>query len=87
MNAMTTYILNLIDLVCTLHAINCGATELNPLLQSVPVMALYKIVVVGGLLWWLSTRTERMARYALTDAACLYGAVDIYHIINILSVR
>lgn len=81
---MIVYILNLIDLACTLYAISIGATELNPLMRSVTVMVGYKVIIVWGLLWWLSTRRERAARYALYVAAVVYGAVDVYHIINIL---
>ena len=44
----------------------------------------YKVIIVWALLWWLSTRRERAARYALYVAAVVYGAVDVYHIINIL---
>ena len=57
--------------------------ELNPLMQSVTVMVGYKVIIVWGLLWWLSTRRERAARYALYVAAVVYGAVDVYHMINI----
>lgn len=78
------YALNLIDLSCTLWALRHGAVELNPLMRSVTVMVGYKVVIVWGLLWWLSTRWERAARYALYVAAVVYGAVDVYHIINIL---
>lgn len=78
------YALNLIDLSCTLWALHGGAVELNPLMRSVPVMVGYKVVIVWVLLWWLSTRRERAARYALYVAVVVYGAVDVYHIINIL---
>lgn len=78
------YVLNLIDLFCTLWALRRGAVELNPLMRSVPVMVGYKVGAVWGLLWWLSTRRERAARYALCAAAAIYGAVDVYHMINIL---
>ena len=78
------YVLNLFDLACTLYALHIGATELNPLMASVPVMVGYKVIIVGALLWWLSTRRERAARYALYVAAVVYGAVDVYHMINIL---
>lgn len=81
---ITAYALNLIDLFCTLWALRHGAVELNPLMRSVTVMVGYKVVIVGALLWWLSTRRERAARYALYVAAVVYGAVDVYHIINIL---
>ena len=82
--SIIAYALNLIDLSCTLWALRHGAVELNPLMRSVPVMVCYKVIVVWGLLWWLSLRRERSARYALYVAAVVYGAVDVYHIINIL---
>ena len=78
------FILNILDLFCTLLAIRLGCIELNPLMASVPVMVVYKVVIVGALLWWLSTRRERAARYALYVATVVYGAVDLYHMINIL---
>lgn len=82
--AVIAYALNLIDLSCTLWALRHGAVELNPLMREVTVMVGYKVVIVGALLWWLSTRRERAARYALCAAAVVYGAVDLYHVINIL---
>lgn len=81
---IAAYALNLIDLSCTLWALRHGAVELNPLMREVMVMVGYKVVIVWGLLWWLSTRRERAARYALSVAAVVYGAVDVYHMINIL---
>ena len=81
---MISYALNLLDLFCTLWALRHGAVELNPLMRSVPFMVCYKVVIVWALLWWLSTRRERAARYALYVATVVYGAVDVYHIINIL---
>lgn len=81
---IAAYALNLIDLSCTLWALHGGAVELNPLMRSVSVMVGYKVVIVWGLLWWLSRQRERAARYALYVAAAVYGAVDVYHMINIL---
>lgn len=81
---ITAYTLNLLDLSCTLWALRRGAVELNPLMREVTVMVGYKVIIVWALLWWLSTRRERSARYALYVAAVVYGAVDVYHIINIL---
>lgn len=81
---ITAYALNLIDLSCTLWALRHGAVELNPLMREVTVMVGYKVVIVWALLRWLSTRRERSARYALYAAAVVYGAVDVYHMINIL---
>lgn len=82
--AVIAYALNLIDLSCTLWALRRGAVELNPLMREVTVMVGYKVAIVWALLWWLSTRRERAARYALYVATVVYGAVDVYHIINIL---
>nr|DAI94534.1 MAG TPA: hypothetical protein [Caudoviricetes sp.]DAI94553.1 MAG TPA: hypothetical protein [Caudoviricetes sp.] len=78
------YVLNLIDLSCTLWALRHGAVELNPLMREVTVMVGYKVIIVWALLWWLSRQRERAARYALYVAAVVYGAVDVYHMINIL---
>ena len=82
--AMTAYALNLFDLLCTMYAVRLGAMELNPLMREVTVMVGYKVAIVGALLWWLSRQRERAARYALYVAAVVYGAVDVYHMINIL---
>lgn len=81
---IAAYALNLIDLFCTLWALRHGAVELNPLMREVTVMVVYKVIIVWALLWWLSTRRERAARYAQYVAAVVYGAVDVYHMINIL---
>lgn len=82
--AVIAYTLNLIDLFCTLWALHGGAVELNPLMRSVTVMVGYKVIIVWMLLWWLSRQRERAARYALYVATVVYGAVDVYHMINIL---
>lgn len=81
---IAAYTLNLLDLFCTLWSLRHGAVELNPLMREVTVMVGYKVIIVWALLWWLSTRRERAARLALYVAAVVYGAVDVYHIINIL---
>ena len=44
----------------------------------------YKVIIVWVLLWWLSRQRDRAARYALYVAAVVYGAVVVYHMINIL---
>lgn len=82
--AVIAYALNLIDLFCTLWALRHGAVELNPLMREVAVMVGYKVIIVWALLWWLSRQRERAARYALYVATAIYGAVDVYHMINIL---
>lgn len=82
--SIIAYALNLLDLFCTLWALRHGAAELNPLMREVTVMVGYKVIIVGALLWWLSLRRERSARYALYVAAVVYGAVDLYHAFNLL---
>lgn len=86
-SCLIPYALNVLDLALTLHALAGGAAELNPLMQCVPVMVLYKLAVMALLLWWLSRRPERLARYALTGAAALFGAVDAYHLLNLFAAR
>lgn len=81
---MIPYILNLVDLAATLHALRHGAVELNPLMQYPPIMIVYKVVGVGLLCWWLAGRRERLARIGLGIATAVYAAVDLWHIINIV---
>ena len=77
---MVLYLLNLFDLAFTLYALQLGAEELNPLMQSVPIMVFYKIVIVG--LFCMILHRYR-ARRALGVCAVVYAAVNIWHIINI----
>lgn len=81
---MTAYLLNLADLAFTLHALSHGATELNPFMRCVPLQIFYKVFVVGALLWWLSKRKERLAKLGLKAAACVFAAVDLWHIVNLI---
>ena len=81
---MIAYLLNLIDLACTLYAINIGAVELNPLMASVPVMVVYKLVVVGLLAAWLSRRREWIARLGLWVCTAAYTILACYHVICLL---
>lgn len=80
---MKAYLLNLLDLAFTLHALRHGAVELNPLMQCVPVQIFYKVFVVGALCWWLSKRKERLAQIGLKTAAVVFAAVDAWHILNL----
>ena len=86
MPAVTVYLLNLFDLACTLTALRLGAVELNPLMESVPVMAVYKVVVVGGLLWWLSRRPEKLAKTGLRLCTAAYTILACYHIICLICI-
>lgn len=81
--SIIAYALNLIDLLCTLWALYYGVMEMNPLMQSVTVMVVYKVIIMGLLLWWLSLQRERLARYALYIATMVYGAVCLWHAIGI----
>ena len=81
---MIAYLLNLIDLACTLYAISIGATELNPLMRCVPVLVVYKIVVVGALLWWLSRQRGRLVRVGLNICTVVYATLDLYHLISLI---
>lgn len=83
---MTVYLLNLLDLICTLWALRHGVIEMNPLMRSVTVMVVYKVIIVGALLWWLSARRERAARYALCAAAAIYGAVCLWHAVGLWAI-
>jgi hypothetical protein len=79
-----TYALNILDLLFTLNALSHGAVELNPIIRNVPFMVFYKTVIIGALLWWLSRRKERFARYGLRVIAVCYGAVVLWHILNLI---
>lgn len=80
---MTAYLLNLADLAFTLYALCHGAYELNPLMRNIPFQCFYKAVLVGALLWWLSKRQERLARFGKKALAAVFAAVDVWHIVNI----
>lgn len=81
---MIAYTLNLLDLFCTLWALRHGAGELNPFMQSIPLMVGYKVVIVWALLRWLSHQREQAARRGLALCAVVYGAVCAWHAIGLL---
>ena len=81
---MTAYLLNLADLVFTLHALRHGAEELNPFMRNIPVMIAYKVVIIGGVLLWLSRRQEPAARFGRFAVTAVYAAVDLWHIANLI---
>ena len=82
--AVITYTLNLLDLFCTLWALRHGAVELNPLMASVPVMVVYKLVVVGLLTAWLSRRREWIARFGLRLCTAVYAGMAVYHLVCLI---
>lgn len=73
-------ILNLLDLIFTLHAISHGGVELNPFLQSVPFMVFYKLFIVSALIWWLARMDLPFARFGLKLATAVYAVLNLYHI-------
>ena len=82
---MIAYILNLLDLGFTLHALRQGACEVNPLMRSVPVMFAWKVGIVGLLCCGLEILATkyRTARWGLRSTAVVYAAVNIWHILNL----
>jgi len=80
---MIPYILNLFDLFCTLYALNNGITELNPLMQNIPVMIIYKVIIVGILCWWLS----RHSKCGMWICTAVYAALAVWHVVNIFNGR
>ena len=85
---MSTYLLNLADLALTLYALRIGCCELNPLMQSVPAMVVYKTIIVGGLCWVLHhfRKVTKKAERGLTLCAVFYGGLCIYHLFGILMI-
>lgn len=81
---MIAYLLNLLDLALTLHALSHGAVELNPFMRCVPVMVAYKTIVVGTLLYWLRGRSEPIARYGRDAITVVYAAVVVWHLIHFI---
>ena len=77
-------VLNWIDLICTLWALRHGAVELNPLMREVTVMVVYKLVVVGALLWWLSRQRGRLVQVGLNICIVVYAMLDLYHLISLI---
>lgn len=90
---MTPYLLNLCDLLLTLHAIHHGGVELNPLMQCVPVMVAWKVVGVGvlcGVLEYCARPSQSLgdssptgraefARRGLNLCTAVYAALCVYH--------
>lgn len=86
---MVPYILNLLDLAFTIHVLSLGCTELNPLMQSVPLMVAYKVIIVGGLCVVLQHFAEggnKAARRGLSICAAVYTALCIYHFYGLLMI-
>lgn len=82
---MASYLLNLIDLGFTLHALRHGAWEANPLMRSVSVMLAWKVGVVGLLCCALEILAIKyqVAKWGLRICTAVYGAVNLWHIYNI----
>lgn len=90
---MTAYILNLADLALTLYALHHGGVELNPLMRSIPVMVVYKVLVLGVGCWMLHVlaydkrvpaKPKRLARRGLNLGTVVYTVLLFYHLYFIL---
>ena len=82
-----TYPLSLIDLCFTLYARYMGIPEANPLMQCVPVMVVYRVVVIGVLCWVLHRFADtgnKVAKRGLRLLTVVYAVVDLYHVYFIL---
>lgn len=78
---MKIYILNLLDLLFTLYALSLGCQEANPLMRNVTFMLAYKLAVVpllAGILHKLN------AKRSMAACAAVYGALCLYHIVNLI---
>lgn len=65
---MTTYILNLTDLLLSLYALHHGGVELNLLMRCVPVMVAWKVVGVAS---YVSCCTISVTARKWLDRACI----------------
>lgn len=90
---MTPYLLNLADLFLTLYALHHGGVELNPLMQSLPVMVAWKTVGCGVLCWMLQvlakdkrvpTKAKHKARWGLKICSAAFAAACINNLLFIL---
>lgn len=83
---MIPYILNLIDLCFTLHAISTGVTELNPLMRNIPFMVAWKLLGVGFFCWVLDHVAKggnMVARWGLKVCTAAFAVVNLWHIANL----
>jgi hypothetical protein len=82
---MIAYVLNLIDLAFTLHALGRGAVELNPLMQSVTVLLWWKVGVAGLLCCLLEILAIKyqVAKWGLRICTAVFAVINLWHIINL----
>lgn len=90
---MTPYLLNLCDLFLTLYALDNGGVELNPLMQSVPVMVGWKVVGVGVLCWFINKQTKSankqtalLAYFGISLCTSIYILTNLWHIVNLIKI-
>ena len=85
---MTAYLFNLADLFLTLHALQHGGVEMNPLMRSIPVMVGWKVCGAGVLCLLLSKLATnlKVARYGLQICTAIYILTNLWHIVNLIKI-
>ena len=87
---MTAYLLNILDLLFTLHALSHGGIELNPLMQSVPFMIFCKVFLVGALCFMLDRLARKgyyTAQLGLYLCAVFFAVIDAWHLANLVQIK
>lgn len=77
---MIAYLLNLADLFLTLHALQHGGVEMNPLLQNPAVMVAWKVCGVGilcALLNHFALNGNKAAQWGLRICSAAFAAACI----------
>lgn len=80
-------VLNWIDLICTLWALQHGCMELNLILRSIITMIWYKGIVVPLLALWLDWQGTREARLGLRICAGVYSVICMWHAVGIWMIK
>lgn len=77
---LIVYLLNLLDLVFTLVAINNGAYELNPLFSSISFMFFYKVIIIGIATMLLKKINNRLCKTLTVTLIGIYSILVVYHL-------
>ena len=90
---LTTYLLSLLDLCCTLYFVSLYGIgiEANPIgvafLQIPTLAVLYKVLGVGLCLWVLyKFRGHRIAQIGSYAVFAIYAGLAVYHAVIVISI-